>query len=357
MLFRITARKHGGSARRYYSGERLALGDDIDFWGNLGEAFGRDLTWNDANRLFLGKDPDSGRQLVRLHKGVHKSGWDMTFVAPKSVSVLWGLAPEHIQDIVQAAHISAVKEALSAFSPKAVRNNASLGRLLTGGYLFHHGMTRLRDPHLHTHVFLLNLAYAEELRPAKNTEEPRSGFRTLSVDYRWARVARDLYLCSLAWNLVTQGVPVLRAETSFEIPGLEKLVKVFSQGKDLFEKQGLTPEEWQRYKQDKDLSRSFRRLQIEWVSRAIAVGFDPTPFFKAFLTTPVTKPGALSGSSVLLWKIRRVARIWSLVARSAIGTHSLDDVQKVATDLETEYRKILLERREAQEQGRLHVGN
>lgn len=37
-------------------------------------------------------------------------GWDLTFSAPKSVSVLWSILPEKMGAEIRAAHLEAVKQ-------------------------------------------------------------------------------------------------------------------------------------------------------------------------------------------------------------------------------------------------------
>ncbi len=42
--------------------------------------------------LAAGLDPESGEPLVQRAGEHHRPGWDLTFSAPKSVSVVWGIA-------------------------------------------------------------------------------------------------------------------------------------------------------------------------------------------------------------------------------------------------------------------------
>lgn len=326
MLFRITARQHGGVARRYYSGERLVEGYPVSTWGTLDIPFGRPLAWADAKKLFEGRNPDTGEQLIRRRKGVHKSGWDATFVAPKTVSILWGIGGDKLKDLIEEAHRYAVVEALNTFIPKSVFIRDNHGDLCVGGYIFDHGMTRMRDPHLHTHFFLLNMGYAGDTQK----------FRALTVNYRWASVAKDLYLVSLAWGLVSRGIPVVKIGNEFEIPGLRPLKKLFSSAGEVFSQKKMTTEDWKKFKQDKDLSKSFQRLSNLWKTKAIVSGFDVDQFLKN-LSSPNSTPGSISGGSVDIWKVRHVSRIWSQIARMSIGKTHLSEVKTIAENLEKEY--------------------
>lgn len=63
--------------------------------------------------LYKGLAPDGSRSLVQLQRGrMHQPGWDLTFSAPKSVSVLWSQADPEARRALQAAHDSACRVAL-----------------------------------------------------------------------------------------------------------------------------------------------------------------------------------------------------------------------------------------------------
>jgi Ti-type conjugative transfer relaxase TraA len=117
--------------------------------------------------LFEGYSPD-GEALVQNagHENRH-SAWDLTFSAPKSVSVLWSQASPEVRQEIQAAHGEAVKEALSYLESEA----ASTRRGKAGSEVepaslvvatFEHGTSRAQDPQLHTHALVLNVAVRED---------------------------------------------------------------------------------------------------------------------------------------------------------------------------------------------------
>ncbi len=93
------------------------------------------------------------------------SGYDLTFGAPKSVSLLHLLAPREIADQAGAAHRAAVDEALGYLERAAlgVRRSGRHGttRLPATGMVagtFLHRTSRALDPHLHTHAVVANVA-------------------------------------------------------------------------------------------------------------------------------------------------------------------------------------------------------
>ena len=90
------------------------------------------------------------------------AGFDLTFTAPKSASVLWALADPKTQAAVVAAHRAAVDEALAFVEDRALFTRVgqrSCAQVPTRGMIaaaFDHWDTRTGDPNLHTHVVIAN---------------------------------------------------------------------------------------------------------------------------------------------------------------------------------------------------------
>jgi conjugative relaxase-like TrwC/TraI family protein len=90
------------------------------------------------------------------------AGFDLTFTAPKSASVLWALADPKTQAAVVAAHRAAVDEALALVEHRALFTRVgqrSCAQVPTRGMIaaaFDHWDTRTGDPNLHTHVVIAN---------------------------------------------------------------------------------------------------------------------------------------------------------------------------------------------------------
>lgn len=99
-------------------------------------------------------------------KGV--PGFDLTFCAPKSVSLLWGMgADSSVRSIVDEAHQAAVSQALDYLSehagytrkqdPTASKKRLILEKLVgISGVKYEHRTSRAGDPHVHSHVLLAN---------------------------------------------------------------------------------------------------------------------------------------------------------------------------------------------------------
>ena len=94
------------------------------------------------------------------------AGFDLTFSVPKSVSVLWALAPADVQAKIVTAHHAAIDDVLRLFEAEvaATRMGADAGDGavaqvdVTGvsAVAFDHVDSRAGDPQLHTHVVIAN---------------------------------------------------------------------------------------------------------------------------------------------------------------------------------------------------------
>jgi conjugative relaxase-like TrwC/TraI family protein len=119
--------------------------------------------------LLAGRDPVDGVRLVRARSD-RVPGFDLTFRAPKSVSVLFGLADNDVAREVRTAHDVAVDAALAFLEREAcgTRRGTDGVEAVNGsgffGAAFRHRTSRAGDPHLHTHVLVPNLTRAPDNR-------------------------------------------------------------------------------------------------------------------------------------------------------------------------------------------------
>ena len=119
----------------------------------------------DFAEVLDGRDPVSGSGLRTRRGDRSVAGYDLTFCAPKSVSVLHLLAPREIATEVGRGHQAAVEEATGYLERAAVgvrRSHRGEAALLpsTGAVAgqFLHRTSRALDPHLHTHLVMANVA-------------------------------------------------------------------------------------------------------------------------------------------------------------------------------------------------------
>ncbi|OZB12940.1 MAG: exonuclease V subunit alpha, partial [Rhodobacterales bacterium 34-62-10] len=171
MVASISARKSVGAAvayykhmaqDEYYTGDREADGE----WSGRGAerlALEGVVTKAEFEAALNGSDPRTGERLNQIGKS-HAPGWDMTFSAPKSVSVMWALSPPAERARIEQAHRQAVTAAT-----RHLEDNHAVTRRGRGGAIrepvaglviarFHHHTSRDLDPQLHTHAFIFNSA-------------------------------------------------------------------------------------------------------------------------------------------------------------------------------------------------------
>ena len=204
--------KLGHGQESYYL-ETVASGAE-DYYIGRGEAPGRWLgtmtaelgldgrvSADDLRQVLAGVDPISGDRFARGGER-RVPGFDLTFCAPKSVSVLWGLGDREVSAVVRAAHDRSVDAALAYLEEQACwsrRGTNGFVALRGDGFVaaaFRHRTSRAGDPHLHSHVVVANA--------------------TRSDDGRWGALdARHLYLHAKTAGYLYEAH--LRAELSVEL--------------------------------------------------------------------------------------------------------------------------------------------
>ncbi|HEY4947248.1 MAG TPA: MobF family relaxase, partial [Acidimicrobiales bacterium] len=132
-----------------------------------------------------------------------RPGYDLTFSAPKGVSLLWAFGSDHTRDRISEAHDRAVGAVLDHLSAEAcfVRRGAGGHQLLEAngfiGAAFRHRTSRASDPQLHTHVVVPNLVQGADGR----WSAPDG--RHL---YTWQKTAGTLYQSALRAELAPLGL-------------------------------------------------------------------------------------------------------------------------------------------------------
>jgi conjugative relaxase-like TrwC/TraI family protein len=203
----------------YYTGDDKTVGR----WsGELAETFGLSGTVNrgDFEQLCEGQDPRTGAQLVRLVKrhartngdgeeietGGHRAGCDITFSAPKSVSLAALVGGD---ERIKQAHAEAVTAALrevERYAQARLGGNAkaeTTGKLLFASFEHDAARPDQRDgyaaPDLHTHNFAFNLTQTAEgkIKPVQPLEL-----------YRSQRYGTAIYRAVLAERLQKMGYEI-----------------------------------------------------------------------------------------------------------------------------------------------------
>lgn len=90
------------------------------------------------------------------------AGFDLTFSAPKSVSLAWALADKQGAATLERAHQTAIERTIAFLESEVIRTRTGVGGVAshsTGGLLatrFRHWESREGDPQLHDHVVIAN---------------------------------------------------------------------------------------------------------------------------------------------------------------------------------------------------------
>jgi conjugative relaxase-like TrwC/TraI family protein len=112
--------------------------------------------------LLLGVDPTTGERLPGLRSGRVNAGFDLTFTAPKSVSILLAVGDDRVRDAVLAAQAAGVAAGIAYLEAEELqaRRGAQGARIIAAhgvaGAAYVHEMSRSGDPHLHTHAVIAN---------------------------------------------------------------------------------------------------------------------------------------------------------------------------------------------------------
>ncbi len=248
----LSIAKIGGSAgfaanyylneeKNYYLSEQ-GIGNSSEWIGNgaqrnglLGKAVEQEV----LEQFLSGRAYDG--EVATAPNGKHKAGWDFTFSAPKTVSLL-GL--KYGNKEVINAHDSAVRVVVKQIEKDAAQYRVCNAE--TKGKDFHnsdnitaamvrHATSRENDPQMHTHVLVCNMTYDQEgMLRAMASERQQSGD---VVNGMAERVFRDqkfytaLYQSVLAKSVKELGFQVQGVGNGqFEVQGIpEALVKEFSQ--------------------------------------------------------------------------------------------------------------------------------
>lgn len=186
LVMSIGSVKSAGSAGNYYTDkDNYYVIDSMgERWAGKGaEALG--LSGGVDQKVFTkvleGRLPD-GSDLSRTQDGAnkHRPGYDFTFSAPKSVSVMAMLGGD--KRLIEA-HNRAVETAIKQIEAMASTRVMTEGRSetqLTGNLvmaLFNHDTSRDQEPQLHTHTAVANVTqHGDEWRTLSSDRVGKTGF-------------------------------------------------------------------------------------------------------------------------------------------------------------------------------------
>lgn len=197
-----------------------------------------------------------------VSKTSDRAGLDLTFSAPKSVSLAVLIGGK--MDILEA-HKEAVKFSLDYLESNYIGNRErkngkrefnKTNKMI--GAMFHHGTSRAQDPQLHTHAVLINSTYSD-----------KKGFTAIHNDeiYKHSVLLGTIYQKKLADLLMELGYEVSpRKKGTFELVGYsEEVLGYFSKRSEQI-KEILKEEKLNNNSHDKRIAVLINRAAKEQVS-------------------------------------------------------------------------------------------
>lgn len=224
----------------YYANEKVE-----NQWGGSGTAYANLSAGGDVDKLRFTEIMEGNihnalagesQQLGRMINGVnnHICGHDLTFSAPKSVSIVAEIGDD---PRVRAAHEAAVERAMWFLEKNAaqVATTAAGGEKVytdTGNLLyakFQHDTSRALDPNTHTHVVVMNATFDKASGKWKSLANQQLFTLRASAD--------RVYMNELAFELKTLGYELrFDKDGKFEIEGItESQIGTFSKRSNTIE--------------------------------------------------------------------------------------------------------------------------
>ncbi|MEQ1674698.1 MAG: MobF family relaxase [Candidatus Nitrotoga sp.] len=280
----------GQAAAEYYAGQQVPsqwLGQGAEHQGLAG----REVAESDLTKQLEGKVIEFNKisgQWEEIQLGVqrggglqHRAGWDLTFSAPKSVSLeaeVFGNAD------VRAAHERAVSRAMGFLEDQAAQARIAGNFVQTKSLCyvtFAHATSRAGDPQTHTHAIIANVTYSDGKAYSLSNEK--------LLDYR--TTADVVYKNELAHALEKSGYAVEWDKSgNFEIAGYSREdLAIFSKRseeiKGALARRGMDKDTASHAarqiaaldtRQDKDQPESADTHRDRWQAEAAAVGINQT---------------------------------------------------------------------------------
>ena len=233
----------------YYIGGSEPAGRWVVVGVDVGVNVGSVVEREPFERLHAALDSD-GRFMLASKSGKKRvGGYDITFSAPKTCSILWALADDDLRAKIEAAQASAVEVALKAVEENAAycrsgRDGVRRQRVKLTVAVFQHGDARaamhsdgniFQDCALHSHAVAVNIARKFDDDPnsgasdASRAERKRYGALDGKAIFAWKMAAGAVYHAQLCKNFQDLGFAV--AETGkngiWEVVGIAPQLKSY----------------------------------------------------------------------------------------------------------------------------------
>jgi len=302
----------GTGAGRYYTEHLPSYYLDGDeppgrWWGRGADRLG--LSGEIDPEAFLavmaGHDPTTGRNLGRRMGEGSVRGYDATFSAPKSVSVMFALGNPDVRRQAVEAHERAVYAVLGWVETHAHTRMRRRGHIVCVDAegivvgVFRQHISRKLDPQLHTHAVIANRVRAPDGRwLALDARTIKVDQRTLSALYHATLRSELTRRLGVRWELPEHGIaeiadidPEILAAFSQRTTDLQRRLnlKLTRFHADL----ARSPSPSERWRLEREAAIDSRpakphgtsaaELRQEWQDRVRALGWDPLRIIKAVI--------------------------------------------------------------------------
>jgi len=206
--------KVANSVDDYYLGRGEAPGQWI---GSTAHSLGLSgqVEAEELRNLLAGKSANGDNLGARLTQE-RRPGYDLTFSAPKGVSLLWAFGPGEVRHAISAGHDRAVGAVLDHLSTEAcyARRGAGGQQLIEAdgfiGAAFRHRTSRAGDPQLHTHVVVPNLVRGVDGQWSAPDGRHIFTWKVAAGTLYQSALRAELASLGLAWDIRRNGLSELR---------------------------------------------------------------------------------------------------------------------------------------------------
>ena len=254
--------------------------------------------------ILEGRMPD-GTVMQDGRNGNHRAGMDLTFSAPKSVTLLAYIGGD---ERLLAANMAAVKSTIAwaekNLAEARVSKNGKVETVKTGNLvvaLFQHDTNRNLDPQAHVHAVIANVTKVE--KDGENGKE--SVWRALHNDKLWKNntLLGSIYHAQLRANVEALGYTIgaVGKHGTFEIAGVSRTaVEAFSTRRSEILAAAAKVLDYQhpsgleavalRTRNSKPVVEDRAEMKAEWSARAKAHDIDLSPLVAAAREASADKP-------------------------------------------------------------------
>lgn len=284
-----------------------------------------------------GFDPKTGEALSsNAGNERHKPGYDLTFSAPKSVSITWASASPELRERISEAQQRAVENAI-AYAERTgaafIQREGHAGAIKVPHHAiaaatFEHSSNRAGEPHLHTHAVVVNIS--------------ENGKR-IDFNAAWAHTIGTAYRAAMARELEKIGFQIEKDNRSFRLAGFPRELeeKLSTRARQIAEREARTGMRGERAEEIHQLATRDRKGEHPRATAlaaahaaAVEAGFDAerlrqAPTLERDPPAPLTATAFQEASTLSQPQLERAA-----FERAQVAGGSIEDARRGLAELE-----------------------